>query len=317
MGARMSEDGRRQHYGEFYGLRPLRRTDAPLLLVFGNCQAEALRIAISGAGHAEIPLVDSLRTPPVHELTADDVPHLQRWLARVDLLVAQPVRDGYRDLPLGTDEVAGHLPAGAVLVRIPSIRYAGLYPYQELVRGEGLADPPLVPYHDLRWLAAAAGLAGGPQTLTSQARRTAYRRIAADSLAELARRERVHETIPVSDVVAAAGAGAGWTINHPGNAVLLGLAQRVLAHVGLPGTPADPGRVLLRSVRTPLLAEVVEALELADTPPRPDWLVDGESVSAQAVSATHTEFYAQHPHAVAGGVEAHAARLELLGWSLC
>jgi len=41
--------GRRQHYAQFYGLLPLPADERPLLLVHGNCQAEALRVLLASA----------------------------------------------------------------------------------------------------------------------------------------------------------------------------------------------------------------------------------------------------------------------------
>ena len=82
-------DGRTRHYGQFYGLEPLPATGRPRLAVFGNCQAEALRVSIDTAG-----VVDSVRMPPVHELEPHDLAHLDRVLSWVDVLVAQAVGDG-------------------------------------------------------------------------------------------------------------------------------------------------------------------------------------------------------------------------------
>ena len=68
------DPGRRRHYADLY--EPVDH-DGPLGVVLGNCQAEALRQALAGAA------VRFLRVPPVHELVADDLPHLQRVLASV------------------------------------------------------------------------------------------------------------------------------------------------------------------------------------------------------------------------------------------
>ena len=80
--------GRRLHYGEFYGLRPLPPDDGrPLVVVHGNCQAESLRVLLAGS-------LRSVRVPPVHELERDDLPHLRRTLAHASVLLSQPVRPG-------------------------------------------------------------------------------------------------------------------------------------------------------------------------------------------------------------------------------
>ena len=111
------DEGRRRHYGAFYGLEDLPSGDAPRLAVYGNCQAEALRVSLATAG-----TVQSVRMPPVHELVADDLPHLERLLNWVDVLVAQSVADGYRGLPAGTAEVAARLRPDCLLYTSPSPR---------------------------------------------------------------------------------------------------------------------------------------------------------------------------------------------------
>lgn len=307
------EQGRREHYGVFYGLHEMPSSDRPLVVVLGNCQAEALRIALSSTEPEQ--LVDSVRVPPVHELSADDVPHLQRLLDRVDVLVAQPVREDYHDLPVGTAQVAARLRPQARLVRIPVIFYSGLYPYQVLARADGVGDPPVVPYHDLRTLALVGGRSGGPDSLTPQRRLAVYRQIASDSVQELALREDRDDTVPISDLLTRAGAEAMWTINHPGNELLLTLAARVRDHLGLAGEQTDPGRVLLRSVMTPLLPEVAEALGLADATPREDWMLGGQRTAQRTVHEAQQQWYAEHPQVVEAGLERHRDRLALLGWS--
>ena len=134
-------DGRRAHYGQFYGLHEV--PDGPVGMVHGNCQAESLRVLLSAADAG----TTWVRVPPVHELTADDLKHLDRLLARTTTVVAQPVKDDYRDLPTGTRQVISRAMRGARSVIVPIVRYRGLHPQQRLVRGPGIVDPPLVPYH--------------------------------------------------------------------------------------------------------------------------------------------------------------------------
>src|SRR5699024_7344007 len=104
---------------------------------------------------AEVRVVD---VRPVYEMTADDLPGLEADLARTDVLIVQPVRDDYRDLPLGHRQLAARLPASATVVLTPVLRYAGLHPYQVLVRPphDRSLVPPIAPYHDLRAIVAAA-----------------------------------------------------------------------------------------------------------------------------------------------------------------
>ena len=299
---RTADAGRRQHYGEFYGLRDVPRDERPLLLVHGNCQAESLRVVLGdGAG----PPVRTVRVPPVHELEADDLPHLDALLAQADVLVSQPVADGYRGLPLGTAEVAAR-GRGPQLVVVPVLRWAALHPFQVIVRSPGAGEPPLVPYHDLRVLALAAGAAPLPEVPPP----SAVRAVRDLSVAELRSREQRHGSLPVVDLLTGAGARATHTVNHPGNEVLLGLARRVLEAVGLPGEVADPGRTLLDSIHAPVLPEVLDALGLdgdAHGAARGHWLVHGRPLEDAEVREAHLRWYAEHPGVAEAGLARHAA----------
>lgn len=300
----MTVTGRMRHYGIFYGLDGL--PDEPFGVIHGNCQAEALRIALVTAG-PQSPF--SVRVPPVHELEPADLPHLRRVYAAASILVVQPVKAGYRDLPVGTAEVTALLAPGARVVPIPVLRWNALHPYQFLARNHTVPDPPLVPYHDLRIVAAAAQL---PVPRFDAAQVCA---VAQDTAQELRRRQRAADTLPGDDLFLAAGARGTNTLNHPGNPVLLGMAQRILERLAIPGTVGDPGRELLRSVITPIEAETLDALGLAGEPRR-HWQIDGRDVSPAQVAATHTRWLQQHPEALALAVEVARNRLQQIGIAL-
>ncbi len=309
-------DGRTWHFRDFYGVGPAGEAgpegDAPLLVVHGNCQAEALRVVLETSTDR----FRTVRVPAVHELTAADVEPLQRLLARADVLVTQPVRTGYHDLPLGTEDVRAAAPAARV-VMFPVVRDSRLHPFQALVRVDGVGDPPVVPYHDLRTLALAASI-DGSRTAAAPAGRPAVladgvREVARRSRAELVRREQEHGTIAVHDLLDAAGAEASHTLNHPGNPVLLGLGQRVLDELGDDHEALDPGRTLLRSVMSPLHADVLAALGLDPTRAREGWLVDGVPVPDDDVVAEQLRWYGRHPEVVRAGLERHAATMDVLG----
>jgi hypothetical protein len=131
-------DGRTRHYGTFYGLDPADRRDAnpadddrPLLLVWGNCQAEAVRVLL--AGSPTLPF-RTVRVPPVFELTTSDFQHLVRLTSGAQFLLTQPVKDHYRDLPLGSGELAQMMPAGSTVLHWPVVRYSGYHPFQAIIR---------------------------------------------------------------------------------------------------------------------------------------------------------------------------------------
>lgn len=268
---------------------PFRGADLPegFGLVVGNCQAESMRIVLDAADRP------TLRVPPVHEMDAADVERLHELLPRASFLVAQPVRDDYHGLRLGTRQLAASLSSSARLVTFPVVRYAGLHPFQAALHVDGIDEvPPIVAYHDIRTLAAAAGL----PTVSRLDRRT-VRRIESDSLAELRRREASID-VAASDLLRPSSAELMRTVNHPGNGVWLPLAERVLAALGLPGEPTDPGRPLLNAVRAPLEDWVVDAWGLPESPRR-SWIVDGVEVDPSLVAEAHAEWYRAHPGFVA------------------
>ena len=287
---------RRQHYADFYD-GPV-RDGRPLGLVHGNCQAEALRVVLAGAAGLPWQLV---RVPPVHELAVEDLPALDALLAQSTLLVAQPVRNGYRGFPLGTAEIVARLAAGASVVRVPIVRDMAVHPWQAIVRVPDGAEPPVVPYHDLRTLTGRAPV--DPD----------LRAAAAASRAELARREARDCDVGVSDLLPSFGVDAVHVLNHPGNAVLVALARRVQAALGGPVDAADPGRSLLGGIRAPLERSVLQALGLDVARTREHWLVGADTVAASTVVAAQRAWYATRPDVVAEGLRRYADRLPLLG----
>ena len=282
--------------------------DRPLLVVVGNCQAESYRLLLDAGD------VRTQRIPALHELTPADVPPLLELLSRTDLLVSQPTVDDYRGLPVGTRQLHAVLPPGARTALVPSLRYAGLHPFHLLVHPPGLdrPDPPLVPYHDVRTVLAAdderqARPAREPIGLTTDA----VRAVAAASVAELARREALHDTVVVSDLFERPTADAMRTINHPGNAVLVPTAARIRSALGLEPAPPGVDRPLLTSLWAPLLPEVVAAHGL-DAPATLDWTIDGRTATAATVAATHREWYARRPEMLDAALARAAPLLDVL-----
>lgn len=285
---------RRAHYAQFYG-------DAPAPdgfgVVVGNCQAESLRIVIDS------PSVPTVRVPAVHEMTAEDAALLHGLLARARFVVVQPIRDDYHHLPLGTRQLRAALPPGAACVVVPNVRFAGLHPFQAALRVPGVAEePPMVAYHDVRVLAAAAGL-----PVAAALRTPAVRALAAESVDELRRREQATD-VAASDLFASPSFALMRTVNHPGNAIWLPLAERVLAALGTGSEPTDPGRPLLAAVQAPREHWVAEAWG-SDEPARTHWLVDGAEVDPEEVAGAHRDWYRRHPAFVSAAVQRLAPAL--------
>ncbi len=307
-------DGRTRHYGDFYGIPNTlghSADDRPLLVVWGNCQAEALRVLLDS--DPAMPL-RTVRIPPVHELESSDVPHVDRLVRRASVLLTQPIRSGYRSLPLGVPDLADALPPDAVVVRWPVLRYAGLHPFQVIVRHPGApaAVPSLVPYHDLRTIRAAACGLDRDEDWDRSVCAEGLRHAAQASLDELRRRESRDTDIAASDLFEDAGRAATHTINHATNVVLAALAQRILDQLGTGCTVRDPGRELLGGIRAPVEQRVLDALGL-DGAPRLEWSVEGTTYSPDSVHRAHLQWYATHPEFVDAALTRHSELIRTLG----
>ncbi|WJY68632.1 WcbI family polysaccharide biosynthesis putative acetyltransferase [Corynebacterium auris] len=273
------------------------------LTVVGNCQAESTRKLLMSTGH-----FDSQRITPVHELTAADMGWFTELLSRTDVLVSQPIREGYRGLPVGAAQMRSLLPRGARHVLVPVLRYDGLMPYQAIIRDpdDPSLNPPVVPYHDLRLLAAAARGLDAPVCVTPSA--SALRRAAALSVGQMRAREKHHGTVEVSPHLDSAPV---WhTVNHPDNATLAVAADAVLAELGLGGRVTPPDYEMLGGLDAPVDPAAADALGVRVAgregwQPRP-----GEDIAARQL-----EFYRARPRLVAHGLRRHAERLATLGLS--
>lgn len=293
---------RAHHYGEFYGLKPLPDGDRPLLVVHGNCQAEALRLLLQRA--PEAPCL-SVRIPPLHEIALDEIPCLERLLTRSAVLLTQPVADGYHGLPLGSADVRRTAARARTLV-FPIIRFVGLHPYQ-VVTNSPDHRPPVIPYHDLRTVRRAAGLPPAPPLDAAH-----LDTVTTWSIHALRRREEAAGAVPVHDLLRAARTRAANTINHPGNPVLVGMARRVQRALGWPETAVDPGYEMLGSVHAPLEREVRDTLD-PSVDVRPDWVVDGRPVTDANVAAGQLAWYDERPDVVRAVLDRAAEQLACLG----
>ncbi|WP_254900664.1 WcbI family polysaccharide biosynthesis putative acetyltransferase [Rhodococcus sp. 1168] len=312
----MTADGRTLHYGSFYGVDSDTSDARPVLLVWGNCQAEALRIVLASSPNSPFRTV---RVPPVHELTATDTPHVERLLQQTRILIAQPVRAGYRELPIGTADLTEMAPSITTRLIWPVIRYSGLYPWQIIVRhpSDPSAVPPGVPYHDLRTVLAARDGRVRFEEWDLEVSSAAIVDAAQASVAELDRRERRDCDVAISDVLRPLGSAAAHTVNHPGNAVLIELGRRILDALGPtgPAGPAGPSlldRELLGVVRAPLERRVIDALGLDAVVRRP-WIVDGVVVEEKTIHHQQMSWYAAHPEFVDAALSRYDSLIDLLG----
>lgn len=284
------------HYGEFYGLKEFDGDTA--LVVVGNCQAESLRIVLSDVG-------PSFRIPPVHEWEPEDMPYVTAAIERAGVLVCQPIRDDYRGLPAGTNQLARYAKR---VVLYPVMRFNALNPYLAIVRPPSAPslDPPVVPYHDLRILTSLTGY--------EQVREPDYGAILEDTVHEMRIREDANGSVRMSDYLRTFPI---WhTLNHPDNATMEELGRRVLSSIdpaanpSLAKAPAD--RQMLGNLRSPI--DAAAARHFGVDVSRPHWLQGGHELPYQDIVAAQTGFYANHPDALDAGITRHAELLDQLGF---
>ncbi|WP_238421587.1 WcbI family polysaccharide biosynthesis putative acetyltransferase [Gordonia sp. 'Campus'] len=306
-------DGRTRHYGDFYGVpgsaAALGTDERALLVVWGNCQAEALRIVLSDS--PDLPF-RTVRVPPVHELESTDIVHVENLVRRAAVIVTQPVRAGYRDLPIGGPDLADLAPSATVIVW-PVIRYGGLYPFQVIARhpSQPSAVPAAVPYHDLRTVLAARDGRESFDEWDVDVTGERLREAARWSVEQLAARERRQCDIAISDILLDVGADAAHTINHPGNRVLLTLGRRILDALGA-SAPIPPTRELLGNIRAPLEQRVIDALAI-DASARIAWDVDGSALTEEAVHRSQMQWYADHPEFIDAVLDRYVELIDILG----
>ncbi|GAA3535776.1 hypothetical protein AFL01nite_08120 [Aeromicrobium flavum] len=288
----------------------------PTLVAYGNCQAEAVAKIL-----ARYPDVNDrfrvVRIPAVHEMRPRDIPAVQRHVAQAGLIVTQPVSDGYRGLPLGTREMLDIAPSSARVVTFPSIQFSGLHPYLAAVHhgADRVAVPaPVVHYHDLRFVAAAArGLRGreaeqfvarfesDPDELRANAEASAERLAAQESEVD----------VQVASLLEPMTWDLMWTNNHPSNRLLMPVVDAVLLAAGIGPVPVPSIVEQLQFVVAPLRADVSAALGLPVV--RTGWRVMGREIRDAELLAAHLDFYAAQPDLLAAAVREHGVKLERWG----
>lgn len=254
---------------------------------------------------------ESERIAPIHEIEAADLGWFTELLARTDVLVTQPIRDNYRGVPVGTSQLLGYLPSHARHVVVPVLRFDGLMPYQAIIRNpqDTSENPPVVPYHDLRILAAAARGVDTPVEVLPGA--DSLRHAAAMSVEQIRTRERAHGTVRIADYLET---NPVWhTVNHPDNETLGVLASRILEALGISATPTLPDYEMLGGLDAPVNADSAAALGV-DVSGRDSWRdrAAGE-INADVIVREQLAFYQARPALISHGLDRHAERLKNLG----
>ena len=251
--------------------------ERPLAVVYGNCTAEPLRCLLADS----LAFSEAYRTEPipaVHEIASlDTVARVRETMAEAKLVIYQPIRDDYRGMPVGSDQITAAAPPDARRLTFPALFYDGIFPYQAYVRA------------------------------TDNSR---------DDIPHLAAYESRLD-IRVTDRLFSAGLHhrSFFTVDHPTNGSLVEIAGRIHAALGLPYDAAPPAHPLVGSYQAPLDADVIAALDLP-TRPGTSWTVMDRAVPREQLLAEHLEHYARQPDSVAAAVEEHDERMRVLGLEL-
>jgi hypothetical protein len=291
------------------------RTTLPLCIVYGNCQADALShvLRASPAFAAEYNIAC---VPAVHTITATERSELEKLVARASLIVAQPVKRGYREMALGTDEITAAAPSRCRVICFPVQFYPPLYPFQVVVHlngGRSVDAPMTKGYHDLRVVSRSArgmGLDAALDWLESYVPDPAtLRQIAARAAANIRERERETDIAVFDRFTASATShrASFFTINHPARLTLRCISEGVHSALDIPFDDIG-GTELLDIIKTPLEGSVVNALGLPGRGTR-RWVIDGKRVFMKTVVRAHLDFYRRRPDVVAAALNEYAARL--------
>jgi hypothetical protein len=295
----------------------LRRDHRPIALVYGNCQAEALR-RILATHPAFADQYRLLRIPAVHEITPRELTLIESRLPAVELLISQEVQPGYRGMRLGTEQLSDRLRKSARVLRYPVAYFEGAFPFQVyLHRGQSpLATPaPITDYHDLRTLYAASQGWDATTTLRRLAEfeidPTWVRDNAERSLTELASRER-GLSAQLSAVIRRHPTSSFTTINHPTNRLVTEVARQLLTQLGY--LDADlvlhSDQIYLDRLRAPLEPQIVRALGgVPGADDRGEWVTPAGRFTRREVVTAHLAGYAADPGLLADGLARHSERL--------
>lgn len=305
---------------ELYRPEKLRRDHRPVALVYGNCQAEALRrILFTHPGFAQ--RYQLLRVPAVHEITPHELELIQGRMPEVEVLISQEIKPEYRGLALGTEQLVDKLPASATVLRYPVAYFEGPFPFHVYVnRGQ---DPistsaPFTDYHDLRTLYAASQgwdlvttlrrldeLQLDPDWLRANAER---------SLAELTSRE-TQFAAQLTSTIREHPTSSFRTINHPVNGLVTEVARQLLLALGHQDADLVLGsrQYYLDHMRAPLEPQIVRALggePGADD--RDEWITSAGVFGRSQVVAAHLAMYRTDPALMSDGLHKHTRRLAQL-----
>ncbi len=298
-------------------LEAARPSSKPIVAIYGNCQAAALKELLVAD-----PVVRSrfrvVALPPTHELKPEQLAVSQRIIGKAHLFLTQPIRDDYRGMPIGSDQLSSLVSDKGSVFSYPSMYFRGLHPYMANVHNPddgNNASAPLSGYHDLRTLTAASLGVEDEEAYRWLKAFTpepgALQALYAGSLKELAKRE-VGLDSTISGSIEALGAESFWTVNHPSNKILTVVVDALREKWGLGPLAQSLPEILVSGV-APVHPEVRAAMGWGPALPGKEWLLQGEERTDEEIIRRHLAWYRLFPRAVEVGMEEHRASREALG----
>lgn len=118
-------------------------------LIYGNCQSVVVKSFLSRNPEfaSQYCFID---IKPVHLLSEEDIPNLEKVIAEIDLFIHQPVSDNYKGIQqLSTRYLRSRLKSDSNVISFPVAYFTGYNPEMVYMKGKNgavLSEP--FPYHD-------------------------------------------------------------------------------------------------------------------------------------------------------------------------
>lgn len=201
------------------------------IAVVANCQAASLVLVLPRLN----PSVQTIKIPAVHTIKPAAAAGWAAALAEADVILHQPISAAFG--ALATDALKKSFPDKR-FISFPSIHFAGYFPHLVTLRkpGGGTLGSALGDFHDARVaLAFHQGLSVKACLQGLDKQHFDLTDHYAACLAESRRREAALD-IPVLDDLLARSQRRQtlYTVNHPDNDTMIGVARRCLQILGLP-----------------------------------------------------------------------------------
>jgi hypothetical protein len=202
----------------------------PKVVFIGNCQAQSLS---SLAGHLGSP-IEVLPLPPVFDVTAFDTPDVREKIASADVIFNQRVADDYVIEFVRPSEMRRVY--GSRSISWPNVYFDGYFPgIGYMYQSSGKVIGPLGDYH-IQFIKQCWDR--GENMWETARRLSSGESIIGDPIAESLQRLRERERgldVTISDYLdgVVRERQVFYSMNHPGDEVLLAMLRRLLERAGV------------------------------------------------------------------------------------